>query len=382
MTEENEEHFNGEEHKRQRDLMNEQIMKSMMPDVWPEKDLVKPVLWEELEKRQFPDQKWMVKDLIPREGYVILAGISGEKKTWVAMEMAKAIVSGEYFTGDERFKIEQGNVLYIDMEMSQSELQRRGKQLNLPTQGEYKIHFISNCDFCLNGVDDKPSQVEYFKKYLKDQKISVVFVDTLRAVAGGLKEDRAEDVRMFFNQFKELKNGGVTIVWLDHFRKPNNFEGKIPKKEHLLGSQDKTAGVEILLMLKSEDGTDEIHVYQRKNRLGTEIKPFKIMMEDTETNGGRKTVLRYDGEIEEAERVKERIKEFVSELLKQGGKDTNEVLRASAETLRAGGKNTRAALRELVDDEVIQMRKEGKRNYYFLSEEKIEANRKDDFGNF
>ena len=89
-----------------------------------------PQKWAVINKKIFPEQRWRIKNLIPYEGFTILAGISGECKTWIAMEMAKSIACGVDFLGHEGFPSMQANVLYLDMEMSQQEFQRRGRQLS------------------------------------------------------------------------------------------------------------------------------------------------------------------------------------------------------------------------------------------------------------
>jgi hypothetical protein len=160
---------------------------------------------------------------------------------------------------------------------------------------------------------------------------------------------------------------------LDHFRKPSNFEGKIPKKEHLFASQDKVASVEILLMMKSEDGTNEIHVYQRKNRLMNEIPPFKINMEDKDLDDGtRRTFMTYGGELDDGESAKESVKEFLLGFLEKEGRDTHEIMRAVNSAIKVGQKNTRLALQELVQEGTLTVGKQGKKNFYKLKDERVE----------
>ncbi len=319
--------------------------------------------WGDIKKMKFPEERWRIKNMIPLEGFTILAGISGERKTWVAMEMAKSIVQGIDFLG--HFKTLGGNILYIDMEMSKSEFQRRGLQLGL-SEDKYKFFILSQNELNLNDDGD---EVEGLIEYIEKNKIVTVFVDTFRAVAGGMEENKAELVRKFFNRFKPLKDKGVGVVFLDHFRKPNHFEGKVPKKEHLFASQDKIASVETLLMIQSMEISEEIHVYQRKNRLGMEIKPFKIGMADEDTNGVRKTNLKYLGEIEEAEIKKDEAKKAIPIYLEEGSKTTKELMEAIATEFKIGERNLRDALRELVEEKKIEQKMKGRMHIYSLKKE-------------
>jgi len=329
-----------------------------------------PITWEQLNQQKTPKNQYRIKDLLPNEGSAILSSISGEKKTWIALEQARAIVSEEMFLGPDGFKTFGCNVLYVDCENSRSELQRRCRQLGFSKNSKHKLYFYNDKELNLNTTEG----ATWLHAVIRHLNVKVVFIDTLRAVAGGLKEDKAEDVRMFFNRFRSLKDKGVTIVWLDHFRKPSNFEKKIPQKEHLLGSQDKTAGVEILLMLRSESGSDEIQMYQRKNRLAQEIEPFSISMKDSYLDDEftqKRTTLEYIGEIEEKDTQKEQAKKYALEIITEGGRTTNELISIIGSEKRIGERNIRDALKGLVDSEKLQQGKKGKQNYYSLPEESV-----------
>ena len=339
-------------------------------ELFDEDNLPESVLWEDLDSKVFEEQSWRINRLVPKQGFVILASISGNKKTWLAIEMAKACVSGESFLGEESFKTEPANVLYINGENSESEIQRRGRQLGLGHKsGPYRLYLSSTDNINLN----KKEGAVWLKAFVEYYKIEVVFIDTFIATAGGLKEDKSDEVRQFFNKFNSLKNSGVVVVWLMHMRKPTNFEGKEPKKEQLLGSQDKTASVEVLLMIHSENGSEQINVYQRKNRLAVEIPPFKIGMKDVVGTGGeRKTLLSYEGEIEEQEAKKDQAKDLIVSILEGEGKATNQILEMIKK--QVGSKNTRSALSELVREGLIKVERQGKQNYYSMQKNIQEIN--------
>lgn len=325
----------------------------------------KSILWQELDQKVFDQQSWRIKNLIPKQGFVILASISGNRKTWLAMEMAKSIVSNKKFL--DYFETEGCNVLYINGENSESEMQRRGRQPGFNSGiNSFNLHIINSDDLNLNKTEGSV----WLKAFIEFYEINVVFIDTFIATAGGLKEDKSDEIRQFFNRFNSLKNNGVSVVWLMHLRKPNNFEGKTPKKEQLLGSQDKSASVEVLLMLHSEAGSEEINVYQRKNRLNKEEDPFKVNMKDKiDETGTVRTVLEYAGMIEEQENKKEQAKDIIIEILENGEKTTNQILDLTKKLV--GSKNTRTALKELVNDKLIEFtrHKGDRQNYYFLPKE-------------
>lgn len=320
-----------------------------------------PVDWADEHKVQYTQQPWRIENIIPEQGITILASISGEKKTWLALEIVRALISGTPFLGNSNFKTIGCSVLYVDAENSKSEFQRRGKQMMIPTNGPNKFYIHSDDDLNLN--DER--NVEWLMGLVEYYDVKVVIVDTFRAVAGGLSDDKSSEVREFFNRFKPMKDKGVSVVLLDHLRKPNNLDGKTPKKEHLLGSQDKTASSEVLLMLKSESGTDKIEVYQRKNRIGREIKPFEVTMTDTlEDDGVVKTVLKFSGELDDETTKKEDAKLVIQELLTVSPKTTKELI--SVLQKEVGSRNVRQALVELEESKTIESRRKGREKEYFL----------------
>ena len=327
-----------------------------------------PILWSEFNKIPFPENQWTIKNLVPSGGFVFLAAPSGEKKTWIAMEMAKAIASGKAFLNE--FEVEKGPVLYLNGEMAQSEVQRRGRLLELYDTGNIWL-LNKELDFY-----DDASNIAWLFGFIQIQKIKVVILDTFRAFAGGMEEGKAELIRQFFNNLKPLKDQGVSVIILDHTRKPNRFEGQAPKKEQLFASQDKVASVEILLMLKSNPGSDDVFIYQLKNRLGREIEPFQILVEDQMNEQGQKerVIIVYKGEFTAEEYKQEQAEEIILSALADGGKTTKELIEIVMEE-KIGKRNGHDAIRALMNKGKIEMPyKQGRQNYYILpSNEEILA---------
>jgi hypothetical protein len=202
-----------------------------------------------------------------------------------------------------------------------------------------------------------------------------LFIDTLRAVAGGLKEDRAEDVRAFFDKFKDFKNKGIVVVFIDHCRKPAHFEGKVPKKEQLLGSQDKVASIESLIMLRSDERSNEIKVYQNKNRNGIECDPFKIEMKDEVDDAINTTrvTLRYVGKVDDKEFAINEAEDFVLNFVSENGNSfRKKIIEAGKSEKRLGDRNISQAIRNLESKGKIDFKKVGRENEYFLKEEDVE----------
>ncbi len=324
-----------------------------------------PELWDFFSALSFPEQKWRIKNLIPHAGLVILAGASTEGKSWIAMEMAKAMAFGTPFLGN--FETEKSTVLYINQEMAKSELHRRGRLLGM--DGNFgRLWVLNRNEFML----DDENNVDWLIEFVQQKQIEVVIIDTFRAVAGAIKDENANEISQFFQRFKVLKENGVALIFLDHTRKPERFDGKIPKREQLFGSQYKLGAAEVLLMVKKGSDKGESSLYQLKNRLGVELEPFKLTMKDVEVNGKTAIEFSYLGTFEEKDSKKDEAKEFILNVLVESGKTRQECLDMALKERNIGYKNTSDALRELEDEAKIKVNKQGRKNFYQLPTEVVE----------
>ncbi|MBU3668774.1 MAG: AAA family ATPase [Candidatus Taylorbacteria bacterium] len=329
-----------------------------------------PFSWKEINSMIFPEDRWRVENLLPIEGISILASASGEGKTIMMMDLIKSITNGTPWLG--QFKIKKAKLLYVNLEMSVSEIQRRGRKIGFDVDDNNLI-ILNEDDFNLNeGIGQEDMKYKWLLKFIYDKKIEVVIIDTFRAASGGLKEEKAEEIRKFFQKFQILKNSGVSVVFLEHVRKPTQIEGKIPKKEQLLGSQDKTANAEVLLMIRKDDVTGNINVYQRKNRIGIEVPPFAIRMVDIVKDDGTERIeFQYVGEIDDDTNKKEEAKDLVMQILSTGEIKTRKEL-GELTKKQVGDRNLRVGLKELVHMNMIDYFKDGKCHCYFIPKEKKE----------
>jgi hypothetical protein len=321
-------------------------------------------LWTDFNKRDFGVEAWRINKLIPYEGVVILAAPSGEKKSWVAMEMVKSIALGKNFLDYAEFVTTPANVLYIDMEMPKRELWRRGKLLGFNAGGEHI--WIIGKDENLNLNQD--SSVELLKQFIEERNIKVVFFDTFRALAGGLKEEKADEVRQFFTRFISLKDQGIVLIFLDHCRKPFQFEGKTPKKEQLFGSQDKCGVLENLLMIRSDAQSHEIAVHNVKNRVGWEYPAFKILIEDQVNEEGELVAIKlsHGGNLAAEKVLKlELAKDLIKTALQERPMTTKELV-ALGRDKKIGQRNITDALKDLEANIDIISEQHGREKRYCL----------------
>ncbi len=316
--------------------------------------------WKDFDALQFPENPWRIDKLIPEYGITLLAAPSGGKKSWVALEMSRCIASGLPFL--DTFNTKQGNVLYIEQETPQAEIQRRGRQLCLNKLD--CMWTVSSKDAPLNLNDD--SAIKQLIGHVESKSISIVFIDTLRSVAGGLKEEKAEEIRAFFNRFKPLAERGVAVVVLDHTRKPRPFESKTkPALDQILGSQDKVASATNVLMLGHMQEKGSLTLHQMKLKSGKEEKPFVIKMRDEDIDTiNQKTYLEHGGELDEDQLKIEEARGVIKEYLESEGveKTAKEIREALSDNI--GKSNVEKALKYMREHKEVNWRKDGKAYYY------------------
>jgi RecA-family ATPase len=330
-----------------------------------EEDEVVVYTWDEINKFTFPEDPWRINKLLPLEGFVILAGVSGEGKSFVSLEMANAITTPRPFVDEPQFDVKGTNVLYIDGEMSKSELQRRGRQMGFADARKHKLFFVSQNE--VNLSSDERDDLGDVMRIVEEEDIGVVFVDTLRAVAGGIEENKAEEVRRFFNRFKPLKDAGVCVVFLDHLRKGFGPKQSEPQKDNLLASQDKTASCEGLIMLQKKSGEGTIAVFQRKNRLGPEMEPFDIAMYDTDMDSKKNRIrLEYFGVHDGHESKLENAKELILDELSQSDRTRKELIKVVQDAMDVGERTIQSALKTLHKNKQVEVTNENRQHRYSL----------------
>jgi hypothetical protein len=327
--------------------------------------------WKDFSNHKFPwANQWRVKGLIPISARCVIAAPSGEGKSWLAMEMARCVAAGTPYLGNPAFATTQCKVLYIENETAKYDFQRRGKRLN--------FREIEENIFTL--LDDFPTlrdkkNAEALHAFAVQNEIGLIVIDTFRSVAGGIMEEKAEEIRRIFDNLKPFMESGITVVILDHTRKPHlNEGGMIPKKEQLLGSQDKFSAPEAVIMLrtkpvsKTESGsTANIFIHPLKNKGGVEAKPFQVdIVHVDDPDGGGTTTLTYVDEIDakvlQAAVTEDAINDYLAGQTER--RATAEIVEALKG--RAGKSSIETKLKELREAKKVGFTKDGSKYLYWL----------------
>ena len=299
--------------------------------------------------RPLPQQSWLVESLLSRGGVMGLAGDPGTAKTWLILELARAVATGRPFL--DRFPTQQGPVLIIDEENGEARLQRRLARITNQRLDDCPIYIASMCGVNLSHdrwIDSLYSKVVEIKPSL------ILFDSLIRVHRGG--ENSAEDMATLFAVFTYFRHDfGCAIVFTHHLRKMGFIRDL---GQRVRGSSDILAYVDSMLGLTKVETAYTL--WHLKNRDGDLIKPLSLSVEDTDKNT---TVVRVTGEVDEESSKREQARDLIMDALADGDK-LREELTAFIREAGISDRTLAAALKELETAKLIVGTFEGRKKKY------------------
>ena len=218
---------------------------------------------------------WDVEPLISRGDRVIMFGEFGSFKSWILLHLAWHLAAGVQWL--DTFTIrEQRRVLYVDEEMNERTLRRRGKRLadGAGISGEPPVAFLSRA-----GVRFDAYGAGRLLSYLQAQKFhtQIIIVEALRRVLMG-NENEASDLAAFWRNLEPVSRLGITIIISHHMTKPP-AQGKRAARYRASGSTDILAGSDASFAIErvSEDTS---RITGIKARDDVELRPFLVQLGD------------------------------------------------------------------------------------------------------
>lgn len=332
--------------------MEEKKFEEIKQEVLSEEDLgnrLKPMSLNELFSMEFPENKWVVENLVPHQGITIISGAPASYKTWLILQMAIDIASGGKLLG--QFNCEPLKVMIIDEENHLRLVQERLKLLG--ADADLPIYFLSQKGFLVS----KKSMLEKVIEVCKQDEIDVVFIDSLVRI-NNAEENDASQMSEVFRQIKHFCQNGITVILTHHERKEGMI--KISAQNRLRGSSDISAAVDAHLAIKRDkDDKSKIIIEQAKLRTAKEIESFEVAIREVD----EKMEFSYLGLHSEEASKKELAKEIVQSVLEEEpeGLSRNELSRKVKEAENIGDKSIREAIKELIISETV-LEKQGSKN--------------------
>ncbi|MCW5875422.1 MAG: AAA family ATPase [Anaerolineales bacterium] len=248
--------------------------------------------WETLD--QPPAQDWCVQGIITRPSLNMLVGAPGAKKTWLALDLAVSVASGQPWLGhpvgahgnapsQSSPLVGAGSprpgipVLILDQEGGlQRTWDRLGRTLrghglageslpgvsraDSPKGHEVPLHFIPPAGYNLAN----PSEVDAIAARARSLKAGLIIIDALVNVMSGVDENNVLSMQPVIANLSRLaREANAAVLVIHHANKRGVFRGS-----SLIAS-----GVDHMLAIESAPDEDIIHLVTLKAR---DIAPVSL----------------------------------------------------------------------------------------------------------
>lgn len=202
-----------------------------------------------------PPTFW-VKNLIP-QGVGILSAKSKLGKSWLCLDMAISVATGEPFL-DRATK--QAGVLYMALEDSLYRLDDRLNKMLGSEKRPENLHMVIQSERVGSGL------VEQIKMFLDERPdVKLIIIDTLQMIreSRGNKDAYEHDYETMAKLREVTKDTDIGVLLVHHTRKANGMDGD--PFDEILGSTALMGATDYAIVLKKPPG-EEIAVMHAKGR--------------------------------------------------------------------------------------------------------------------
>jgi hypothetical protein len=213
---------------------------------------------DEAEQELGKDPSWIIQDLIPESATVLLVGKTGSYKSFLALDMALSIASGqETFGGAPQIT---GPTFYGALEgrTNIKKARRRAWRLAHGVDGPIKDFYVGTAPMI--GMEGECQEFgEQIVKRCQGRRPVLVILDTTSKSMAGLNENDAGDAGRFIRFCDSLKDElGCTVIAIHHTGKDDTRGAR--------GSSAFQAGFDTVLEAKAHRATKAVAIYVRKHK--------------------------------------------------------------------------------------------------------------------
>ncbi|NOH11748.1 MAG: AAA family ATPase [Chloroflexi bacterium] len=170
----------------------------------------------ELRHGQYTPTQWAIPNLLPA-GLGVLAGKAKVGKSWLALQMAKAVAKGSQLFED---KVQKGRVLYLALEDPRGRIKARTHKQGWANQLE--VQFLTMDE--ANQIEDMRGEgMEQLKTEIRRGRYRLVVIDTLSQAFGGGQMSLAQMMRTMKPLHNVANKRNCTVLLVDHHRKSSMF---------------------------------------------------------------------------------------------------------------------------------------------------------------
>lgn len=183
--------------------------------------------WNDVATMVHAKPPFVIEEMIPAEGVVLIWGQSSVGKTPIMWHMARAIALGEDFCGYHTIK---GNVLLVELDQPEIVTTERIKELPL-LEGNPMLVVEHMNPLTHPLIDSDRERLEFLRDLVQPD---VVFFDTLRKTHN-LDDTQSETVQRVYRQFRVLFPKSA-LVFIHHERK-RSVDDHRPPEESFSGNR-------------------------------------------------------------------------------------------------------------------------------------------------
>jgi phage/plasmid primase-like uncharacterized protein len=249
----------------------------------PEKTSASPLKFKALTIEQIqslPPVKWLIDQIFPVNSFCIIYGEPGQKKTFLALDMALSIAANQEWHGRT---VDSGTVLYIAGEG----VAGLGKRIKAWME-HYQLN-ASEIDFmavpmAVNFIDE--SDINQLLALIDQtgKKYKAIFIDTVaRAILGG-DENSSSDIGKFIAGCDSVRNyTGAAVIGIHHSGKDDN--------RGMRGSSALMGAVDTVLKVEQNNDNKNVTVTMKKQKDEEEIQPLTFSSKLVEFGIGQSSII-------------------------------------------------------------------------------------------
>lgn len=208
------------------------------------------------------DTEWIVQDLIIAGGIHYITAPPGGGKTWAAVDLARACLTGTKWLAKQDAK--RIPVLYINEEMGPGTFHRRLTGMGIEGPGLTVLH---RAGVRIDSGDD----LEQIVDHIKVHGVRLVIVDTFVRVHR-LDENSNVEMALLFQRLKAISEAGAAVVCLHHHRKSGT--GSAVEHEAMRGAGEIAAQADLIAAIDKSDGVYTFKVTKHRHLEDDAVPPF------------------------------------------------------------------------------------------------------------
>lgn len=297
--------------------------------------------------RKIEGPRWLVENYVPEGGCTVIVGEPKVGKSFLAMDLALAVVAGSEFLGQPA---DAGEVLVFDAETQPQELKLRLKKM---LEGRGIEHELAERLNFVHGqrlkIDD-PGPLERLRATVQDLAPRLIILDCLKEFTDR-EENSNTEMGMVLSELRDLTRiCGSTLVLVHHAGKPTDRARSVGQ---LLRGASAIQGWFDALIRLGWDGSERFVEFQCRY-----CAPMPKLNLNFVDHGHAQRFEVLGNSAYAALRADE-----VLEAIKQSG-DQGMTVRAVRDELGAGQTTVTRAITELKSKGAIELRRTSKMDYY------------------